>query len=149
MRSSLGTLLESGESGLHLLEGDVDPDMVRLQSVARGYQFIDFDGRPASGKPSLMDQAARAFDLPPHFGANWDALADCVMDLSWTPGLRWVVLVRGLERLYALDPESYRMTVDILEEAAQFWADQEQPFIVLLTADCGPATLDLPAIAFV
>lgn len=148
MRSSLGTLLESGESGPYLLEGEVDVALLRLQSVARGYQFIDLDCRPASDKTKLMLQAARAFDLPSHFGSNWDALADCVMDLSWTPGLRWVVLVRGLESLRASEPDSYRTLLDILIEASEYWAAQEQPFIVFLTEDCGPEAMQLPPVAF-
>lgn len=139
MRISLGTLLESGEPGPYQLEGAVDTELVRLQAVARGYWFVDFDCRAANDKTGLMAQAAQAFALPPHFGHNWDALTDCIMDLSWSQALRWVVLVHGLERLHALDPDSYMTILDILAEAGGYWADQERPFIVLLTQDCGPA----------
>lgn len=148
MKNSLGTLLESGESGLYLLEGDVEPGHVRLQSMARGYQFIDLDCRPAQDKTALMAQAAAAFALPAHFGHNWDALADCLMDLSWLPGMRWVVLVRGLERLHALSPDNYLVMMDILAQTSEYWSDQEQPFIALLTADCGPEAVRLPPVAF-
>lgn len=148
MRNSLGTLLESGESGSHLLEGNVEAQIVRLQALARGYHFIDLDCRPASNKSTLMDCAQSAFDLPPHFGRNWDALADCIMDLSWSGGLRWVVLVRGLERLHALDPDSYAVVLDILAQAGEYWEEQEQPFIALLTEDCGPEAMALPPVVF-
>lgn len=148
MRISLGTLLESGDTGPYVLEGAVDADLLRLHAVARGYQFIDLDCRPVNDKTSLMAQAVSAFALPPHFGQNWDALADCIMDLSWLEGIRWVVLVRGLERLHALDPDSYGMIVDILSEAGAYWSDQERPFVVLFTADCGPAAQTFTAVAF-
>ncbi len=36
------------------------------------------------------------------------------MDLSWLPGLRWVVLIEGMERLSAQDPDSYRTALEIL-----------------------------------
>ena len=148
MKSSLGTLLESGESGRYLLEGKVDPSVARLQALARGYQFIELDCRGVSEKSGLMETAARAFALPGHFGNNWDALADCLMDLSWTPGLRWVVLVHGLDRLHVLDPDSSRTLLEILAETCEFWEEQERPFIALLTEDCGPEALHLPPVAF-
>ena len=150
MKSSLGTLLDSGESGLFLLEGasDSDTDLVALQARARGYQFLNLDCHAISDKTTLMQGAKEAFQLPPHFGENWDALTDCLMDLSWLPGLRWVLLVGGLERLWAADPESYRVTLEILREASAFWEEQERPFIVLLREDCGPEAASLPPVAF-
>jgi RNAse (barnase) inhibitor barstar len=149
MKSSLGTLLDSGESGLFLLEGTVDASVVELQARARGYQPYQFDCRAVGDKASLMRAAQSAFGLPQYFGENWDALTDCLMDLSWSPGLRWVVLVQGLERLAALDPDSYEVTFSILQEVSDYWADREQPFIVLLLEDCGPEATGLPPVAFV
>ena len=148
MKSSLGTLLDSGESGLFLLEGDVDANVVRLQSLARGYDYIWLDANAVSDKSDFLQQAKTAFHLPDYFGENWDALTDCLMDLSWLPGPRWVVLVRGLERLFGLDPQSYQTIFEILDEARTFWEEQEQPFIVLLGEDCGPEAASLPPVAF-
>ncbi|MBM3394387.1 MAG: barstar family protein [Betaproteobacteria bacterium] len=147
MKSSLGTLLDSGESGRFLIEDPIDPARIRLEALARGYQFVDLDCTSASDKQSFLQIARRAFSLPADFGDNWDALADCLMDLSWSGGLRWVVLARALERLWAREPDSFHTAVDILDETAQFWAEQEQPFIVLLAEDCGPEALKLPPVA--
>ncbi|MSQ60866.1 MAG: hypothetical protein EXR36_14810 [Betaproteobacteria bacterium] len=150
MKSSLGTLLDSGESGLFLLEGasDTDTDMVALQAHARGYQFLNLDCREIGGKAALMQAAKQVFQLPAYFGENWDALTDCLMDLSWLPGLRWVLLVEGLQRLWTEDSESYRMTLEILRDASAFWEEQERPFIVLLREDCGPEAASSPPVAF-
>jgi len=149
MKSSLGTLLDSGESGLFVLEGARDPERVALQARARGYQFLHLDCRSVSDKMTFMGEAKITFSLPEYFGENWDALTDCLMDLSWLPGLRWVLLIEGMERLWALDPESYRIALEILREASTYWEEQERPFIVLLLEDCGPEAAGLPPVAIV
>jgi RNAse (barnase) inhibitor barstar len=150
MKSSLGTLLDSGESGLFLLEGlgDSDTEMVALQARARGYQFLNLDCRAVGDKAALMQAARQAFELPAYFGENWDALTDCLMDLSWLSGLRWVLLASGLQRLWAQDPESYHTTLEILREVCAFWEEQERPFMVLLREDCGPEAASSPPVAF-
>jgi hypothetical protein len=44
-------------------------------------------------KRELFGVIRRQIGLPPHFGENWDALHDCLRDLSWLNGVREVVLL--------------------------------------------------------
>jgi len=36
-------------------------------------------------KEALLDELYRRFSFPDYFGFNWDALEDCIRDLSWLP----------------------------------------------------------------
>jgi RNAse (barnase) inhibitor barstar len=36
-------------------------------------------------KDSLMDALAAVLSFPDYFGRNWDALEECIRDLSWLP----------------------------------------------------------------
>jgi hypothetical protein len=38
----------------------------------------------AAGKAALLERIAGALRFPRWFGGNWDALEDCLMDLSWS-----------------------------------------------------------------
>lgn len=48
---------------------------------------------PVDGKRELIAALRTALEFPAWVGANWDALADALRDLSWLPGpvvLVWV-----------------------------------------------------------
>ena len=53
-----------------------------------GLDVVTIDMDPAD----LFSGIARALDFPDWFGANWDALADCLGDLSWRGGAGHVLM---------------------------------------------------------
>ncbi|MER5931479.1 barstar family protein [Streptomyces sp. NPDC002054] len=85
---------------------------------------LDLDG--VRSKAGLMDACAEAFALPEWFGRNWDALADCLVDLSWLPEAPGRVVVvsswRGFARARPGDWETLR---EVLEEAVGYWREVE------------------------
>jgi RNAse (barnase) inhibitor barstar len=83
--------------------------------------------RQASDKAALLRAVAAALAFPEWFGENWDALEDCLTDLSWRPGGH-VVLVEGHERLPG---EVSRTFVEILASAAGFWAARGTAFFAV------------------
>lgn len=44
-------------------------------------------------KDRLLNKIARGLDFPSYFGGNWDALDECLRDLSWLDGVTEVVLL--------------------------------------------------------
>jgi hypothetical protein len=71
----------------------------------------------------VLDAFAQALAFPDWFGRNWDALEDCLTDLSWREAGGHVLLLEG--------NGSERMLVDVLRSAAQFWAGQAKPFFAV------------------
>ncbi|MGC3969698.1 MAG: barstar family protein [Pirellulales bacterium] len=49
--------------------------------------------RKARGKEKLLGAIARPLHFPRYFGWNWDALDECLRDLSWLRGVKQIVLV--------------------------------------------------------
>ncbi|MBI3687202.1 MAG: barstar family protein [Actinobacteria bacterium] len=82
---------------------------------------------PAS-KAEFLDAVAEAFAFPPWFGRNYDALADCLADLSWLPGGRFALVWVGWERLRAADPAAFDVLQEIL--AAAVTADRLAVYLV-------------------
>lgn len=76
-----------------------------------------------SSKEQLMRALKEALQLPDYFGQNWDALADCLRDLSWFPPGR-VSLVH--DAVPDLPPKELRMYVDVLAAAVDDWKPRER-----------------------
>ena len=82
----------------------------------------------AAGKEALMERIARALEFPRWFGGNWDALEDCLTDLSWSSAAGQVLLIEGAGELLA---DERGILVDVLASAAAWWVDRKRPFFAV------------------
>ena len=73
-------------------------------------------------KTALFRALVPALALPDYFGANWDALEECLKDLSWI-GKKTVALVH--EDLPALPKKELATYLSILSEAVKDWSEDE------------------------
>ena len=115
----------------------------RLSEAARSGVFRVDDGKAAvaalhggeldcvsialpAGKEAMLGRIAQALAFPAWFGGNWDALEDCLGDLSWR-GAEGTVLVFD-----AFAPgDDLGVLIDILRSSAESWAQRGQPFYAL------------------
>jgi hypothetical protein len=74
------------------------------------------------GQP-VFEAFSRALGFPDWFGGNWDALEDCLTDLSWRQAAGHVLLLEGRGESAEL--------LDVLRSAAQFWSGQGKPFFAV------------------
>jgi RNAse (barnase) inhibitor barstar len=78
---------------------------------------------PASirSKQKLLRTLSQQFQLPAYFGHNWDALEECLRDLSWLPAGNIEVHHQDIP----LSPGSQdRQTyLQILQSSAAFWSE--------------------------
>jgi barstar (barnase inhibitor) len=82
----------------------------------------------ATGREALMQRIAHALAFPSWFGGNWDALEDCLADLSWSDAPGHVLLFEGAQ---ALPADERGILVDILASAAAYWAERKRPFFAV------------------
>ena len=75
-----------------------------------------------------MERVARALGFPRWFGGNWDALEDCLTDLSWSGAGGHVLLIDGAAELNA---DERGIFIDILASAAAWWAERGRPFFAV------------------
>ena len=98
---------------------------------------IDLAG--AADKQALMQRLARALEFPRWFGGNWDALEDCLADLSWSKSGGHVLLI---EAAVDLPADERGILIDILASAATSWAERKRPFFAVFL-DGSPALPEL------
>lgn len=102
---------------------------------------IDLAG--CTDKTELLARLAQALRFPHWFGHNWDALSDCLTDLSWLPAQQYRLVLCEPQALRAAAPETLDTALEILAEAAEFWAHSGVAFEFILSeapaAECPPA----------
>jgi hypothetical protein len=90
-------------------------------------------------KETLLRNIAAALQFPDWFGHNWDALEDCLADLSWRDAAGFVLLFSEAE-----PDDDFGVLTDVLRSSAQSWAARGKPFFALFI---DPASrLPLPAL---
>ena len=70
-------------------------------------------------KDQLLDALDATLGFPGYFGRNWDALSECLCDLSWLTPFQ-IVLVHGDLPLQG-KPADARMYLSILRDAIAYW----------------------------
>jgi hypothetical protein len=118
-------LLDASRSGVYRARGADE-----IEDAVRGTELrlarISLAG--ARDKDALLGAWALALGFPDWFGRNWDALEDCLADLSWRPGGGHVLVV---ERFEALAKDDLGILTDILRSSAESWAGRRRPFFAV------------------
>lgn len=96
---------------------------------------IDLSG--CETKADLLARIARAMHFPGWFGHNWDALSDCLADLSWLPASGYAIELQHAQDLRRSAPEVLDTLLEILDESAAFWADAGIGFHVIHVDEVG------------
>lgn len=118
------------------------PESVRRELSTAGWSVHVLDGRGIVSATHLFDRCAEALSFPAWFGHNWDALADCLGDLSWLSGAGQVLLWDQYGVLARSDPKAWAMAYQVLRLA------RPVPLYVLLRggpteAPDGPDTIPI------
>lgn len=93
-----------------------------------GYAVFRVDLADARDKGGMLDAIARAMRFPDWFGHNWDALLDCLADLSWQPADGYVVILEHCDGIHGHAEADFVQALQIFENAANEWREQGIPF---------------------
>ena len=138
MGQLLQRLKDAARSGVYRASR-IDPLADALRGS--GLDFARVEVKGISGKQALMKVLGASLSLPGWFGENWDALEDCLTDLSWRGGEGHVI---AFEACGTLPREDLVVLIQVLEAAADFWRSRGKPFFaVFVDPACELALPDL------
>ena len=87
-----------------------------------------------AGPVQLFDALFNVLNLPGYFGFNWNALSDCLRDLSWISE-RKVVIVHS--DVPCLVPDDIKLYLEILCEAVHDWKPgEDHELFIYFPASC-------------
>jgi len=125
MSKLMQRLNDASRSGVYRAPDD---GVIREVVSGSGLRVVDLSLQGAASKDEILRRIARALDFPEWFGGNWDALEDCLCDLSWQPAEGWLLLLRE----FSVSPrDDLGVLVDVLASAAEFWAGQGKLFFAV------------------
>jgi RNAse (barnase) inhibitor barstar len=122
-------LTDIGNTGVHAWRGDTRPLASAAAAAKLAFRAVDL--KDAATKAQMMAALEKGLQLPEHFGANFDALADCLEDGEWVGGGKVIALTHtnGFRSAHAAD---WATLDDIFAEAADYWQERHKPFFVFV-----------------
>lgn len=124
-------LADPSLSGVYMVEAGASADFLAA-AMALDFAAVAIDLAGCSDRQDALARLASALKFPAWFGGNWDALADSLADMSWWPAAGYLLLIEHSAGWRAEEPEAFDTALEIIEEAAQAWAEQRKPFWALL-----------------
>ena len=125
--------LDGANSGVYA--APAAPGMLEQQAVESGLAWLDFGLAGVASKADFLARSQTVFRLPPTFGHNWDALADCLEDLAWLPARGYVVSIHNGAGFARRAPRDFATALEILGAAASYWKANRALFAVFLDAE--------------
>jgi len=129
MSKLLQRLSDATKSGVYRA-----PHARDIEQAARGSALavVRIPLAGASAKGAVLERIAAALTFPDWFGGNWDALEDCLGDLSWMPASGHVLLFEDSAQV-ARDERG--ILVDILASTAAERSARGRPFFAVFLGD--------------
>ena len=136
MTGKYDKLIRSGRAGVYAAPGVIGP--LRAAAKQAGIAWFDLDLEGVAGRAAFLKRCAERIPLPAHFGNNWDALHESLLDLAaaGTPGS--VIHWRRGETLAKRAPEAVDTALEVLREAARYWGGTGRVFLVAVDRDGAP-----------
>lgn len=135
----LAAVLAGGRPpGIYRWLSRAHPSAVRRELAAAGWAAHLLDGRTLTGRLDLFDRCAAELAFPAWFGRSWDALYDCLCDLSWLAGAGHVLLWEQYGGLARSDAKAWRQAYQVLAEATAARRESGLPPLYVLLRGAGP-----------
>ncbi|MCF2531272.1 barstar family protein [Yinghuangia soli] len=102
-------------------------------AAVHGWWSARLDLAGAADKAGFLAACGRDLALPDYYGANWDALWDCLTDETLLPPQRRRLIVVDRWRRFAeRDPGDWSAGRNLLREAAGHWSGTTAALVVLI-----------------
>ena len=79
-----------------------------------------------------LEKLGTAFEFPDWYGANFDALVDCLLDPDWKPAPGHLLFIEGCAHLRQLNPDDFSTLLEVLLAATESRREAKRPLWVLL-----------------
>ena len=143
MSGLAGLLAHHAEPGIYRWHGAFEVGDVRHTVEHAGWRFAAIDGWHHPTKAEFLAAVGVALGFPDYYGQNFDALADCLADVTAGDSEGWVLLWDGWGPLAREDERAFSVALSVL--GGRVNADKGGRFAVLLRGE-GPDIEGVPSL---
>jgi RNAse (barnase) inhibitor barstar len=130
MSQKLQTLLAQTErSGIYHLPHS-DCKALKQAALTLHFGWLQTDFGESRDIAAILEKIGHDLRLPEWYGANHDALADCLSDLSWNAAPGYVLLIAGAGKLHDRDRAAFDLLNEVLGSVIGDWQAERTPFWV-------------------
>ncbi len=141
-RKTLQALLEDPrQAGVYRLP-HADRPALKEAAEAAGFACFEADLGDSDQIQWVLARLGRELGFPEWYGNNFDALKDCLGDISWRDEAGYLLILSRAEALQLADAQAFHTLNEVFAAAIDEWRSQDVPMWVFydLQAD-GLATL--------
>jgi RNAse (barnase) inhibitor barstar len=106
---------------------------IKKAAAVNGLDYSVIDIKKVADKTDFMKAVARSLDFPAYFGMNWDALSECLSDMSWRPARGYVIVFTGFRAAEEKLGRDIKILETIFNSALQYWKKQGTGFFIILS----------------
>lgn len=119
-------LADVSRAGVYHLP-QIDKEPLIAAAEANGFANFRIDLSRARTKDDLLTAIGKAMGFPEWYGHNFDALADCLLDLGWRPAEGYLVLLEHCDGIHGLAEKDFVATLQVFQQAAEEWRENIPP----------------------
>lgn len=91
---------------------------------------VDLAGQAKTA--AILEQLGSKLHFPDWYGANFDALYDCLSDPDWQPAPGHLILLGGLSNWQSIIPDDFATLIDVLQAVIEARQDSPKPFCIVI-----------------
>jgi RNAse (barnase) inhibitor barstar len=139
-------LIDSGATGVFRSQRAL-PDSALAAATREAIRVVWVRLAAQRDKNAFLLAFATAAKFPAHFGRNWDAFYDCLLDMD--PGdAGTLIVLQNASDFARAEPEEFAAAIDTLTDATDYWKEQEKTLAVIVELEAPGLAPELPEISF-
>jgi RNAse (barnase) inhibitor barstar len=127
---------KAGQAGVYYLPA-TRRDALEAAAITAHLRPVPVKIQRGAHAGELLKQLGDVLDFPDWYGANFDALHDCLTDPDWMPGKGLVLFLTGTASLHKDYPRGFATLIEVFQAAATDLNQNGTPLWILFDS---PAT---------
>lgn len=123
---------QASEAGIYRLSA-TDRPALRKAASSLDFACFEIDLAGSADLAAILVVLGKALGFPEWYGANLDALNDCLTDFSWREAPGYTIMLSGADSTQG-GAEAFAVLNEVFAAAIADWQDQGIPFWVVYEA---------------